>query len=536
MSRTSGDAVPQGSSSRPSRNRGGGLLGRVVNGIADYVAANAQHASDDRRRRSKRGDDGMAYGDDYAEHRRIPNDHRSTLEEDATSRSGRRTLRKHRQRDERSEDPQTSNRRSRNSGQRSSLNGRSALVEDYASSDESDTRDFYDDAGNDGAAENTELVAALENAVESHRREAKLARRELAQASQQSSGNAQYLQNLAQRIKSHEKARERALRDLKHARADAEEMPRARQSQRRSRPSVSSRNTEYFENDPFRNDPFFNDPVFNNFHTSTQQQRLTHPFAANARGVDSNPLFGPSPFAAFESIFADFERTNRMHHDFHQQFFSMPGASFTASFNAQPRNARFSTTSNSGPQFQYQQQRPQPQQPRFATFTPQPSTPPATVLKVEEAQQLFVSYNGRWNTVSASDPNVPFPTRGLTPANLSSRNTLWAPLVSSPVEAWSEETVMKANTQAFFLGAVGLRPAYSELAGAKIELGIDKMSASSAQLQQLVEILKKERVRWHSDRLGKRNGGRAGPNQALQNDERARAVYHGVCELIEAAQ
>lgn len=95
---------------------------------------------------------------------------------------------------------------------------------------------------------------------------------------------------------------------------------------------------------------------------------------------------------------------------------------------------------------------------------------------------------------------------------------------------------MKANAQSFFLGAVGMRPEYSELPGGKIELGVDKASGSPAQAQQLIDILKRERIRWHSDRLGKRNGGRAGLNEALQGDERARAVYHAVCELIQAVQ
>ena len=157
-------------------------------------------------------------------------------------------------------------------------------------------------------------------------------------------------------------------------------------------------------------------------------------------------------------------------------------------------------------------------------------------MKPEEAQGLFASYNERWTKASPTDPNIPFPARGLKASNLGTCNTLWAPSVSSPIETWSEETVMKANAQAFFLGAAGLKPAYSEAAGAKIELGIDKASGSPAQKQKLIEILKNERIRWHSDRLGMRNGGGTGPNEALQRDARARAVYHGVCELMEAAQ
>ena len=95
---------------------------------------------------------------------------------------------------------------------------------------------------------------------------------------------------------------------------------------------------------------------------------------------------------------------------------------------------------------------------------------------------------------------------------------------------------MKANAQAFYLGAVGLSPAYTEATGGKVELGFRKTVASASQIQDLLAILKKERTKWHSDRLGKRNAGRTGTNEALQCDESARAVYHAVCELIEAAQ
>ena len=485
---------------RTSRNRGGSLLGRVVNGITDYVSSNTQHdgkAKDRERRRPSHIED-MAYGDDYGQSRRT------------SGRSQR----------------QYSQGQPRYAGRGFASNNRSAFVGDYVSSDESDVDEWNDDVKAGGAAGNAELLAALENAAEYHRREARLARKHLEQACRQTAGNAPLLQNLSQKVEGHEKARERALRDLKYARKDEERLQgeqRERRTSRRRRPSQRESII-----DDFDNDPFFNDPFFDAFHNLSQQRGTQSPFAQQA-GMGSGPDFGVSPFAAFENFFADVHRVNRMHHDMHQQFFEMPGASFTASFSTRPRTTRSSTAPNSRPQYR--------QSTSFTTAPPQPQarSPPATFLKPEEAQRLFASYNERWNTVSPADPNIPFPARGLKPTNLIIRNTLWAPLVSSPIEVWSEETVMKANTQAFFLGAVGLRPAYTELAGAKIELGIDKSAASAAQLQQLIDDLKKERIRWHSDRLGKRNGGRSGPNAVLQNDERARAVYHGVCELIEAA-
>ena len=96
---------------------------------------------------------------------------------------------------------------------------------------------------------------------------------------------------------------------------------------------------------------------------------------------------------------------------------------------------------------------------------------------------------------------------------------------------------MQANAQAFFLGVVGLSPYYTEAGGAgRVQMGFSKARATPAQVRDLVDMLKKEKVRWHSDRLGRRNGGTmAGPNEALQRDEKARAVFHAVCELMEAA-
>lgn len=96
---------------------------------------------------------------------------------------------------------------------------------------------------------------------------------------------------------------------------------------------------------------------------------------------------------------------------------------------------------------------------------------------------------------------------------------------------------MQANAQAFYLGVVGLTPHYTETPGSgKVAMGYHKPKATPAQVKQLVDMLKKEKARWHSDRLGRRNAGMEGPNEALQRDNKARAVFHAVCELMEAAQ
>lgn len=96
---------------------------------------------------------------------------------------------------------------------------------------------------------------------------------------------------------------------------------------------------------------------------------------------------------------------------------------------------------------------------------------------------------------------------------------------------------MQANTQVFFLRMVGLTPQYkSAIPSGRIECGFDKRQASDAQVQDLINLLRKEKIRWHSDRIGRRNSGRSGANETLQQDERVRAVFHAVCELMEFAQ
>lgn len=98
---------------------------------------------------------------------------------------------------------------------------------------------------------------------------------------------------------------------------------------------------------------------------------------------------------------------------------------------------------------------------------------------------------------------------------------------------------MQANAQAFFLAVVGLKPHYTQTPGTgQIECSFEKASASPEQIKQLVDILKKEKPRWHSDRLGRRNGGVMGglPNEVLQKDVRARAVFHAVVNLMGRAQ
>lgn len=92
---------------------------------------------------------------------------------------------------------------------------------------------------------------------------------------------------------------------------------------------------------------------------------------------------------------------------------------------------------------------------------------------------------------------------------------------------------MQANTALFFILASGLAPIISDTG----IVTFNRAAASEGDLRGLIGVLKKEKMRWHSDRLGRRNEGVAdgAVNTALQRDERARAVFHGVCGLMEFA-
>ena len=358
-------------------------------------------------------------------------------------------------------------------------------------------------------------VNALANAAEHHRCEAQSCRARLEQAFSHSGTSHEYLASLWTELKGHEKSYESASRNLKRAKAKMGRNSSQRQAPPPSRPSQSRRTTQNQHNNLIPPD---------DFGTFFQSRRATHPlFAGFDHDSQHFHSFAGTPFGAFQHVFNDFGMASPFE-DHMQQFFTTSGAS---SGDGPRQHTRFPTSS--GPQSQQTQD--------FTTYSAAPRTPPANHMRPEEARMLFKAYNERWNSLPTTDPSIPYPCRGLQMAGLSARDSIWANLINSPVSTWSEETVMQANTQAFFLGVVGITPQYTQAPGTgRVLMGFDKSRASVVQLKELVDILKKEKIRWHSDRLGRRNGGMTGPNEALQRDERARAVFHAVCELVEVAQ
>ncbi|USW56570.1 hypothetical protein Slin15195_G098890 [Septoria linicola] len=369
------------------------------------------------------------------------------------------------------------------------------------------------------------MIEALENTVELEKRNVRACKQKLAHASRQANISSSYLQRIVDEIKQHETTLATATSDLneekaRRTRSLRPEMPPRQHSHprpgmpprqkshdqpTRSQPrhSQSTRNMHDHFFDPFAGFPSFSasrhpDPIFQAFQ--------------NLHGVHADPAMHFDPFFGQPGPPAD---------DPHFHYFAVPGGPFHA--EAVPNTTRKPSGTNFA---------------RPLRRTPAaPAQPPATVLRSDEAKRLFPIYNERWNSLPPMSPDIPYPARGLHAGGLAARDSIWAPNVSVHVATWSEETVMQANAQAFYLGVVGLSPSYTQNpASGRVEVGFDNARASPAQLQQLVDILKKEKTRWHSDRLGRRNGGKPGPNEALQKDERARAVFHAVCELMEAMQ
>lgn len=402
----------------------------------------------------------------------------------------------------------------------------------YPDIDEDDDDDYSDPVGQDhqpresrSNTNNGEMIRALEAAVAHCESQVKSSQRRFARLTRQSQLHPGQFDALLHDIEANEKALATAKRHLREARENAGLREHQRAASPHSRPSQSSHiPRDLFDEFEY---PFF-DMGFSTFNGRQRSQansglfpdpHLFNLFAGLGMDAGMRPSFGlsqdPDPFDFFEGL--------GMNSAFGEPF------SWTRGSSTNGNRKQAHTSSNNMPQ-------PQPRS-SSTTFNAVTPRPPATLLTPTEAKKLFQVYNNRWNTLSPADPNIPYPARGLQAPALVRRDTIWAPHVNAHPSTWSDETVMKANVQAFFLNVADLAPRYTEAPGnARVEMGFEKSKASPAQVKQLIDILKKEKMRWHSDRLGRRNGGAAAPNDALQSDERARAVFHAVCELMEVAQ
>jgi len=514
------------SGARTQRSQGPGIIGAAFNVFGNVLAAKQQAAQEQQRRRSMRQPyvDDMAYGEDEYEEpnngQRKPRGIIGAFAEKLLSTQQQRQRRVQRGDDERGARQESGRSRGyerpsmrRGQEQRASYNsGRQSYVDEY--SDEEDEEDESDyDIPNERrprrafTADDASIIKELEKAAEHHRREMRRCQKELETTSRLSNVRSSVLQRLVNELKSHENAHRNATESLEMAKAGAGSggpRPRAHFQQR---PRRADRTPSHDYDDIFEDD----EP-----HSFFQPRRNATAYVE----VDDIYNAGPfnNPFAAFDHILHNIHFGHEL--PFQNGVFGIPRATYTFGNQpgAQPRASARSA---------YQQ----------PTASPAPPAgPPATLLRPDEAKRLFKTYNERWTSIPLIDSNIPYPTRTLKASALGLRDTIWAPNVTSPISTWSNELVMQANAQAFFLGVVDLSPDYNDASpSGRIVMGYDKKRASAVQVKALVDVLKKEKSRWHSDRLGRRNGGAAGPNEGLQSDERARAVFHAVCELMEFA-
>lgn len=370
-------------------------------------------------------------------------------------------------------------------------------------------------------------VTTLQRAVESERKEYLSAKRRFQESSQRSIIDPDHIQDLLNQVKIHGALLASAQRRLQMAkeqqqRETARETATRSQRQRAQRRSSPVREP-YYESD--EDDEGYEHWPNHGFGVFTSATRSNIPFQEPLQHTGAfDPLFG---FRVFDRLFSEAESVHGNGNTFGFSTGSgAPGQSFR-------RTSFSSTTANHGadrPRSYHYTAPPQP--------APQPAPQPVpqpmpqllrNPLRATEAARLFASYNSSWNSLSATCPTIPYPTRTLLAPSLRDPSTVPHQLAHT----WSTEQIMQANTALFFTIALGFKPIISSLG----IVTFNRAATTEADLRGLISVLKKEKMRWHSDRLGRRNeevvGG--GLNEALQRDERARAVFHGVCELMEFA-
>lgn len=373
----------------------------------------------------------------------------------------------------------------------------------------------YMDATSRPSQRSDEATAELETLshdVERKQRRYSESKRRFQRASQGTMIDSVHLRNLLDDVQLRERSLARAEQRLRDAQSFHRSGRARAASQDRTRPPMSRRSSartesEYGEDDDDVSDEDWHNAGFRTFFDGPRHQDPMFQVFDELNAFDS---FGHD--RAFNRMFGQMSGGGFAFHDgmdgFH--FHTIPGGSIPK----QPRRNAGGRSSS------YQQQ---PFTPNSATASRAPPRP-SNALRADEAVRLFQTYNSRWLALSPISADIPYPTRSLQATALSDSSTL--PHAAS--HAFSAEQIMQANAQVFFLLAVGIKPEISDNG----MVSYNRYAPGETKTKELVEILKKEKVRWHSDRLGRRNEGSGGVNEALQRDERARAVFHGVCALM----
>lgn len=383
-----------------------------------------------------------------------------------------------------------------------------AFVENYFSSDESDESDI-----SSTSEEDEPLLEDLEEAVEHEQRARERAKRRY-QRALNSAAEPAVLSSRLKDLKAQERVLELAERDLRKVRL-RQQSAKPEPSSRPAAPRAESARATNFASDFQKR---FGSPP-------SQAQPETVPRPAPQRrqsafttsfniDIGFGGLGNTGPFGQHRAFDRVFTETNPLA-DFHSTLEDDFLSSFMSGNTRPQAIPRRSSTRPTGSSSQVPP-RPQPQ---TRPSVSKPWTYPAT-----GSPALYETYNSRWLALAANSLSIPFPTPKFTATSLSNLSTI--PYVKA--SGWSEERVLQTNAQLFFLQALQLTPVFSE------DDGIVGVNGSEEAKKKLLDMMKKERVRWHSDRLGRRNGGDEGVNETLQSDERCRAVFHGVCGLAEA--
>lgn len=394
-------------------------------------------------------------------------------------------------------------------------------VEDYEKTPESSPERFTDAPRHSHNTQNSRIereVLALQRAVENERKQYIEAKQRFQQASQRSIIDAEHVQDLLNRVKVHGTLLASAQRKLQVAKEQQRWESAARQTRRQPERQPSPPKQAYYDSESDSGEDDF-EPWpprgFGTFHTTA---RSNVPFEESSRHSGAWDPFGG--FRLFDRLFADMDSSYHIHGNANGFRFST-GSGRPSFERAGSRNTGSS----------YGNERPRANDRTHTSTSIPQSVPelPRDPLRATEAARLFANYNSTWSSLSATFPTIPYPTR-----------TLLAPALSDPStiphafgHTWSAEQIMQANTALFFLFALGFVPLISDLG----IVTFNRDRATEADVKGLIGVLKKEKMRWHSDRLGRRNEEVAdgGVNVALQQDERARAVFHGVCGLMEFA-
>ena len=382
-----------------------------------------------------------------------------------------------------------------------------------------DTQRGFTNSSNGNARNHgdTAETEPLHRDIERKRRRYLEAKSRFQRASQRTMIDSVYLRNLLDEVQLQERSLARAEQRLRdHQASHPSSRPRA-VPQERTRPSMSRQSSartesEYDEDGDEDEEEEWHHPGFGTFFNAPRDRDPMFPVFDDFDDFDAFDPFGHH--RAFNRLFAQMSGGGLAFHDgtdgFH--FHAMPGD------DTVPKRPRFSA---GGRRTSYQQQ---PFAPNPAASSRAAPPRPSNALRAEEAVRLFETYNTRWLALAPTSPDIPYPTRTLQAEALSDPSTL----PHAAAHVFSNDRVMQANVQIFFLLASGIKPEISDVG----IVSFNRYEVGEAKVKELVEVLKKEKVRWHSDRLGRRNGGSGNVNEALQRDERARAVFHGVCALM----